>query len=122
MNNLPDEDAKLINFLRQNQSIAPPEISESEDRLMSKIDELPTQYHQKRLHSWWKYLAGGIGMAIAGVIGVTTFQILNPPEPSIAELDGLNLFLDAHITGLAGDLEMDIGKHEDLADSDDELL
>jgi hypothetical protein len=122
MNNLPDEDAKLINFLRQNRSIAPPEISELEDRLMSKIDELPNLDRQERLHSWWKYLVGGIGMAIAGVIGVTTFQILNPSEPSIAELDGLNLFLDAHITGLAGDLEMDIGKHEDLADSDDELL
>jgi hypothetical protein len=122
MNNLSDEDAKLINFLRQNQSIAPPEISELEDRLMSSIDELPDLDRQNRSRSWWRYLASGIGIVVTGVIGATTFQIFNPPEPSIAELDGLNLFLDAHITGLASDLEMDVGKHEDLADSDDELL
>jgi hypothetical protein len=122
MNNLPDEDASLISFLRQNQSIAPPATTNLEDRLMSEIDALPTQTQLRSSRSWWRYLAGGIGILVTGLIGVTTFQILNPPELSVAELDGLNLYLEAHILDATGDPTIEIGKHEDLIDLDDELL
>jgi hypothetical protein len=122
MNNLPDEDTSLTSFLRQNQSIAPPATTNLEDRLMSEIDALPTQTQLRSSRSWWRYLAGGIGILVTGLIGVTTFQILNPPELSVAELDGLNLYLEAHILDATGDPTIEIGKYEDLVDLDDELL
>jgi hypothetical protein len=122
MNNLPDEDAHLVDFLRQNRSIAPLGQPELEDRLMLGIDALPAQTQQRSIRSWWRYLAGGIGIVVTGLIGLTTFQIMNPPEPSIAELDGLNLYLEAHTLGLTGDPATDAGKNEDLSDLDDELL
>ncbi len=122
MNNLPDEDANLVNFLRRNRSIAPLGQPELEDRLMLGIDALPAQTQQQSIRSWWRYLAGGIGIVVTGLIGLTTFQIMNPPEPSIAELDGLNLYLEAHTLGLTSNPATDAGKNEDLSDLDDELL
>jgi hypothetical protein len=123
MNNLPDKDANLVNFLRQNRSIAPPGQPELEDRLMLEIDlQVPAQTQQRSSRCWWRYLVGGIGIVVTGLIGVTTFQILNPPELSVAELDGLNLYLEAHILGETGDPALDIGKSEDRSDLDDELL
>ncbi|WP_309735511.1 hypothetical protein [Chamaesiphon sp. OTE_75_metabat_556] len=122
MNNLPDEDANLVNFLRQHRSIASPGMSDLEDRLISELDALPTQTQQRSHRSWWRYLAGGIGILVTGIIGATTFQVLNPPELSIAELDGLNLYLEAHILEATGDPTIDPGKHEDLVGLDDELL
>lgn len=119
MNNSPNEDANLANFLRQNRSIAPPGQPESEDRLMLEIDLIshPAPQHHRR--DRWRYIAGGIGIIATGLLGLTTLQIFNSPEPSMAELDGLNLYLEAHILG---DPALDIGKSEDLTDVDDELL
>jgi hypothetical protein len=122
MNNLPDEDANLVNFLRRNRSIVPPGQPELEDRLMLEIDALPTPAQQQHGRYWWRYLAGGIGILATGLVGLTTFQILNPPEPSMAEVDGLNLYLEAHILGETGDPALDTGKPEDPIDVDDELL
>jgi hypothetical protein len=122
MNNLPDEDANLVNFLRQNRSIAPPEQPELEDRLMLEIDTLPTPAPQQHKSDRWRYLVGGIGILVTGLLGLTTLQIFNSPEPSMAELDGLNLYLEAHILGDTGDPAIDTGKSEDLIDVDDELL
>jgi hypothetical protein len=122
MNNLPDEDVKLTNFLRQHRSIAPPGQPELEDRLMVELDAISTPAQQRRSPFWWQYLAGGIGILITGTLGIATFQIFNSPEPSMAELDGLNLYLEAHTPGLANDSAIDMGKHEDLTDVDEELL
>jgi hypothetical protein len=121
MNNVPDKDAQLTNFLRQNRSIAPLEQSELEDRLMSEIDALPIERQQRISRSWRRYIAGGIGLPIAVSVGVVIFQVMNPPEPSMAELDRLNLYLEANIPELIGDSDASLGKHEDL-DLDEDLL
>ncbi|AFY95498.1 hypothetical protein [Chamaesiphon minutus] len=97
MNNLPDEDPQLTNFLRQNRSISPPSSPELEDRLMSEIDRLPIVTRQQFVtRSWWRYIAGGIGIIATGIVGVSIQQIISPPEPSMAEIQQLNLFLEAH--------------------------
>jgi hypothetical protein len=96
MNNLPDEDPQLTNFLRQNRSISPPPLPELEDRLMSEIDRLPIATRQRASRSWWRYIAGGIGIVATGIVGGSIQQLISPPEPSIAEIQQLNLFLEAH--------------------------
>jgi hypothetical protein len=121
MNNRPDKDAQLTNFLRQNRSIVPLEPSELEDRLMSEIDALPIERQHRIARSWWRYIAGGIGLLVAGSVGVTIFQVMHPPEPSMAELDRLNLYLEANIPELIGDSDSSLEKHEDLG-LDEELL
>lgn len=121
MNNLPDENAKLTNFLRQNRSIAPAGQSELEDRLMLEIDALSAEDRQGVSRSWWRYVVGGIGIIITGIVGLAIFQVVNPPEPSMAELDRLNLYLEANIPELVGDADLGLGKHEDL-ELDEDLL
>jgi hypothetical protein len=96
MNNLPDEDPQLTNFLRQNRSISPPPLPELEDRLMSEIDRLPIATRQRVSRSWWRYIAGGIGIIATGIVGGSIQQLISPPEPSIAEIQQLNLFLEAY--------------------------
>lgn len=118
MNKSPDQDMKLTNFLRQNRSIARPEQPELEDRLMSQIDLLPTEKQRKISHSFPRAIVGGIGLIVSGFVGMTIFQMMNPPELSIAELDQLNLYLEAHLPSLAGQLE----NNETLVDVDVDLF
>jgi hypothetical protein len=113
MNDLP-EDPKLTNFLRRNRSIAPAELTGLEDRLMLELDALPAHHHRSGLRSWQRYLISGIGLAITGIVGVTIFQLVNPTEPSIAELDQLNLFLEAHASNLASHSDLDPDLDPDL--------
>ncbi len=122
MNNLPDEDAKLIDFLCHNRSIAPPELPELEDRLMLQIDLLPTEKAEKVSNPWRRYLMGGIGLIIAASVSTTIFQMMNPPEPSIAELNQLNLFLEAYLPDLSNQPELDTGDRENLVELDPDLF
>jgi hypothetical protein len=122
MNNLPDQDPQLTNFLRQHRSIAPAELPGLEDRLMLEINALAPPKQQRSSNSWQRYLIAGIGLMIAGIFGTTMFQIFNPPESSIAELDQLNLFLEAHVANLTDHAELDPANHEDLVDLDPDLL
>ncbi|PSB56681.1 hypothetical protein [Chamaesiphon polymorphus] len=96
MNNSPDEDPQLTNFLRQNRSSVPPSLPELEDRLMSEIDRLPIDTRQRVSRSWWRYIVGGIGIIATGIVGGSIQQIISPPEPSMAEIQQLNLFLEAY--------------------------
>jgi hypothetical protein len=121
MNELP-EDPNLTNFLRQHRSIAQPGIPELEDRLMLEIDLLPTASQNRIPHSWQRYIIGGIGLIVTGVAGLAIFQLINPPEPSIAELNQLNLFLEAHAPNLANHSELDSTNQEDLVDLDLDLF
>jgi hypothetical protein len=121
MNDSADEDRKLLNFLRQHRSILPPEPTESEDRLMSEIDLLPTEPRSRV--SWrWRYLCAGIGMIAAGVAGVTMSQMINPPEPSLAELQQLNLYLEAHAHSLNDNLEQGLEDRSNRSDVDLDIL
>lgn len=122
MNNSPDQDVKLTNFLRQNRSIAQPEQPELEDRLMSQIYLIPTEKQRTIFRSWPRVIVGGIGLIVTGVVGMTIFQMINPPEPSIAELDQLNLYLEAHLPSLSGQLEMSTENNENLVDLDVDLF
>ena len=113
MSELP-EDPNLTNFLRQHRSIAQSAIPQLEDRLMLEIDLLPTK-KQRRVYDYWqRYTIGSIGLIVTGIVGVAIFQILNPPEQSIAELDRLNLFLEAHAPSLSRHPELDLTEPEDL--------
>lgn len=122
MNNLPDKDTKLTNFLRQNHSISPPGTPDLEDRLMLELDLLPIETQPRISHSWQRYIICGIGLIVAGIAGVSIFQLINPPEPTIAELDQLNLFLEAHAPSLTNRSEPDSTNQEDLGDLDPELF
>lgn len=122
MNNSPDQDVKLTNFLRQNRPIAQPEPPELEDRLMSQIDLIPTKKQRTIFRSWPRVIVGGIGLIVTGVVGMTISQLINPPEPSIAELDQLNLYLEAHLSSLSGQLEMSTENNENLVDLDIDLF
>jgi hypothetical protein len=120
MNNLPDEDPKLLNFLRQNRAIAPSASPELEDRLMSKIDFIPN-YRPKATHVWRRYIIGGIGIIATGILGVGIDRLMNPPEPSMAQLQQLNLFLEAHTHSLV-DSYTSKEDREGLGDVDADLL
>lgn len=122
MKNSPDQDIKLTNFLRQNRPIAQPEQPELENRLMSQIDLISTEKQCKIFRSWPRMLVGGLGLIVTGVVGMTIFQLINPPEPSIAELDQLNLYLEAHVSSLSGQLEMNTESNENLVDLDIDLF
>jgi hypothetical protein len=122
MNNLPDEDLQLTNFLRQHRSIAPAELPGLEDRLMLEIDALPAPQPQRISPAWRQYVLGGIGLIITGIVGITMVQIFTPPEPSMAELDQLNLFLEAHAANLTDHAELDQPNHENLIDLDPDLF
>lgn len=100
MNNFPDEDPKLLNFLRQNRSIAPPASPDLEDRLMSEIAFIPSE-KPGALRTWPRYIASGIVIIATGILGIGIDRHLNPPEPSMAQLQQLNLFLEAHAHSLA---------------------
>lgn len=122
MNNSPGQESKLTNFLRQNRSIAPPEAPELEDRLMLEVDLLPAHPQPRFAHAWQRYVIGGIGLIVTVIAGVAVFQTISPPEPSIAELDQLNLFLEAHAPNLASHSEIDSINHEELVDLDLDLF
>jgi hypothetical protein len=122
MKDSPDEETNLTNFLRQHRSIAPAESTGLEDRLMMEIDALPTHQQQSIKHDWRRYLIGGVGLIITGIAGITILPLINPPEPSIAELDQLNLFLEAHAPNLASQSELDPEHQDDLVDLDPDLF
>jgi hypothetical protein len=121
MNDLP-EDPKLTNFLRQHRSITQPGVTELEDRLMLELDLLPIEKQHRISPTWPRYIIGGIGLIVTGVAGMAIFQLINLPEPSIAELNQLNLFLEAHVPNLANHSELDSTNQEDLVDLDLDLF
>jgi hypothetical protein len=120
MNNLPDEDPQLTNFLRQHYSIAPLPQPELEDRLMSEIDLLSIESRQRTPRSWWRYLVG-IGIVATGIIGGSIYQVLNPPQSSIAEIQQLNLYLEAHADSLVNP-DVDVESHDRLLGLDIDLF
>jgi hypothetical protein len=122
MPNSPDEDPRLATFLRQNHSIARPEAIELEDRVMSQIDLLITEETANISYTWRRYIIGGIGLIITGIVGTTIFQVLNPPETSIAELNQLNLYLEAHVNDLSGQAEIGTENYKNSADLDTDLF
>jgi hypothetical protein len=122
MNDSPDEETNLTNFLRQHRLIAPAELTGLEDRLMMEIDALPAHQQQRIKHYWLRYLIGGIGLAITGIVGITILPLINPPELSIAELDQLNLFLEAHAPNLTSQSDLDPANQEDFVDLDPDLF
>ncbi len=122
MHNLPDNDPELTNFLRQNRSIAPAESPELEDRLIANIDSLSAESKKRTLWSWQRYLIGGTGLIITGLIGITIFQIFSPPKPSIAEINQLNIYLEAHLPELSNQSDIDLENHDDLVDLDINLF
>jgi hypothetical protein len=122
MNNRHNQDINLTNFLRQNRLIAPPALPGSEYRLISQIDLISIEKTTKVSHSWQRYIVGGMGLIIMGLFGTIVFQSLNPPEPSIAELNQLNLFLEANLPNLVNQPDIDTGDHEILGDIDADLF
>jgi hypothetical protein len=102
-----NEDPQLSNFLRQNQSIAPPESSELEDRLMSTIEPRTVQKKRRIPRKWWKYLEFGIGSMITGIIGATIHTLMNPPSADITTIHQIDRYLEAHWQRL-GSTEVDI--------------
>ncbi len=122
MNNSPGQESKLTNFLRQNRSIAPPEAPELEDRLMLEVDLLPAHPQPRFSPAWQRCMIGAIGLIITGIASVTILRMIDPPEPSIAELDQLNLFLEAHAPNLTNYSKLDSTDHEDLVDLDLDLF
>jgi hypothetical protein len=122
MNNRHNQDINLTNFLRQNRLIAPPALPGSEYRLISQIDLISIEKKTKVSHSWQRYIVGGMGLIIMGLFGTIVFQSLNPPEPSIAELNQLNLFLEANLPNLVNQPDIDTGDHEILGDIDADLF
>jgi hypothetical protein len=121
MNDLP-KDPKLTNFLRQHRSIAQPGIPDLEYRLMLELDLLPIEKQDRIYPNWQRYIIGGVTLIITGIAGTEIFQLINPPEPSIAELNQINLFLEAHAPNLANHTELDATNQEDLVDLDLDLF
>jgi hypothetical protein len=48
-------------------------------------------------------LGGGIGIIATGILGMTIYSIVNPPAPSMAELDRLDRYLASHWHDLNAD-------------------
>jgi hypothetical protein len=120
MNNLSDDDPQLTNFLRQHRSIVPSESVDLEDRLMSTIDLLPTTEKPPRVSRPTWRLYSVIGAIATIIFGTAIYRIVNPPEPSIAELHQLNLYLEAHAHSLVAnpdDPDFDLFDDDDLTDS-----
>jgi hypothetical protein len=122
MNNLPDEDPQLTNFLRQHRSIAPPPLPDLEDRVMAEIDLLPIVTKQRSSRSWWRYIVGGIGIIATVIVGGSIHQIISPPEPSLAEIQQLNLYLEAHARDLVVSPDQTEESHDRLLDSDGDIF
>jgi hypothetical protein len=103
MNNFSDDDPQLTNFLRQNRSIAPPDFAKSEDRLMAEIDARFEVKKTRVLHLRSRYIWGVIGTIATGIFGATIHYMMTPPAPSMAELDRLDRYLEAHWHGVVAD-------------------
>jgi hypothetical protein len=100
MHKFPDEDTQLVNFLRQNRSIAPTELPKLEDRLISEIDLLHTNNRSGVSRDWLQYIMGGVGLVAVGIVGLVMHQTIEPPAPSMAQLQELNLYLESYATEL----------------------
>ncbi len=96
MNNLSDDDPQLTNFLKQHRATAPTETIDLEDRLMSKIDSVATRTKKIRAGRLWRGIFSGFGMIATGFVGATIHYVMNPPEPSVAELHQLDRYLVSH--------------------------
>lgn len=89
MNNLPDDDPKLTNFLHQYRSLAPPAAINLEEQLMSEIALHPINNRSKNI----RRIAGLIGILATGTLGMTIYHLTHPPELSVAEVHQLDRFL-----------------------------
>jgi hypothetical protein len=96
MDNFPDDDPGLTNFLRQHRSIAPPESIELEDRMMSEIESITTTKKRRVSQVWWGRIFSGVGIAATGLLGATIHYVMSPPELSTAEVERLDLYLAHH--------------------------
>ena len=111
MNNFSDDDPQLTNFLRQYRSSPLSDRSANslpdpiglEDRIMAEIDLLPIDKQRRVLNRWWRPILGGIGIIVTGILGMTIHVIVNPPAPSMAELDRLDRYLASHWHDLDAD-------------------
>lgn len=111
MNNLPDEDLQLTNFLRQHRSIAPPPHSNLEDLLMAEINFPPVETKQHS-YSLRRYLTSAILLIVTRVVGGSIYHVLNPPDLNVAELQQLNLYLEAHTDSLVLSSDSDVESHD----------
>lgn len=122
MNNLPDRDPNLTNFLRQNRSVSPPASSDLEDRLLLEIDRLPIAAKPKIFNLRWRYLLGGFGIVAIGIIGMTIDREIAPSEPSMAQLNDLNLYLEAHASALVTHPETNGEDRDAVVDLDSDIF
>jgi hypothetical protein len=125
MNNFSDDDPQLTNFLRQYRSSplsdrsvnSLPDPIGLEDRIMAEIDLLPIDKQRRVLNRWWRPILGGIGIIVTGILGMTIHAIVNPPAPSMAELDRLDRYLASHWHDLDADyLDADLLQDDDVED------
>ncbi len=97
MNNFPDEeDPQLASFIKQHRSIAPAAASDLEDRLMSKIETVTARKKHRSTLLLWRRIFSGFGVIATGFIGATIHYLMNPPEPTVSEIDKLDRYLIAH--------------------------
>jgi hypothetical protein len=96
-----NEDPRLIDFLRQNRSIAPPASSELEDSSISTIEPLPLKKKRRIPRKWWRYLEFGIGTIFMSIVGGTIHQLMNPSPPDIAKIHPLDRYLESQWSRVA---------------------
>jgi hypothetical protein len=84
MNNLPPDDEKLVEFLRQYRPVPPPASPDAEERLLAAIDSEP-QIWQSRYSFRWAIPA----LVAAGVLfvwgGIRLFTPLTLPQGQVAD-------------------------------------
>ena len=96
-NHLPDEeDPQLTNFLRQHRSIASVAAPELEDSLMSTIEDRSEVKERRMFRLWLKYVSRLVGAIATGFFGAGIHYIMNPPEPTVSQLEKLDRYVEAH--------------------------
>jgi hypothetical protein len=102
MSDLSDEeDPQLTNSLRQHRSIVPPALSDSEARLMSKSETASARKKRRSKLMLWRRIFSGFGFIATGLIGATIHYMMNPLEPTVAEIELLDRYLLAHSRNFA---------------------
>lgn len=107
MNPHPEDDARLVDFLKQHRPVVPAATPDLEERIMAATIDKPSVIDASSPGRWQRRTRWWLPLAIAtGFIAIAVYQSFLRPQPSEAELAELETFIESTWEGTVAEQPM----------------
>ncbi|UBF29004.1 hypothetical protein K9N68_14890 [Kovacikia minuta CCNUW1] len=102
MTRFPDDDKKLIQFMRQHRPQPPSALPGLEDRILAAVEQ-PDQPQRSRPRRWYRSTWIPPAIAAGLLVSVVSYHTLTPPKPNSTYIASLETFVETSWQGTVTD-------------------